>query len=96
MFFFDVILSNRFNSFMFQAVVLCQVERAKDAMLNQLYSSIRYKLDEFGKQCLTCFDVLDCYLLSARYCRQFVFISICVIVRMERGESKSYCKRTKR
>jgi len=25
-----------------QAVVLCQVERAKEAMLNQLYSSIRY------------------------------------------------------
>ncbi len=27
---------------LWQAVVLCQVERAKDAMLNQLYSSVRY------------------------------------------------------
>lgn len=37
---------------MLQAVVLCQVERAKEAMLNQLYSSIRYVSSEFGKQFL--------------------------------------------
>lgn len=28
-----------------QAVVLCQVERAREAMLNQLYSSVRYDFD---------------------------------------------------
>jgi hypothetical protein len=28
-----------------KAVVLCQVERAREAMLNQLYSSVRYDFD---------------------------------------------------
>ena len=39
-----ILIHSYSNCFTFQAVVLCQVERAKDAMLNQLYSSIRYIL----------------------------------------------------
>ena len=40
-----IILIHSYSNWLtFQAVVLCQVERAKDAMLNQLYSSIRYIL----------------------------------------------------
>jgi hypothetical protein len=39
-----------------QAVVLCQVERAKDAMLNQLYSSIRFL--PVGPPCALCYSFL--------------------------------------
>jgi dynamin GTPase len=39
-----------------KAVVLCQVERAKDAMLNQLYSSIRFL--PVGPPCALCYSFL--------------------------------------
>ncbi len=53
-----------------QAVVLCQVERAKDAMLNQLYSSIRFL--PVGPPCALCYflpitAITQNYLLSFEY-----------------------------
>lgn len=41
-----------------QAVVLCQVEKSKEDMLNQLYSSIRFL--HILSQCITVYSILWC------------------------------------
>jgi len=79
---------------MFQAVVLCQVERAKDAMLNHLYSSIRYIPIEYEIIFLSSF--ISFSLSYAMYCKGLVFIELCLAVHKVRGEFKSYYKRIKR
>jgi dynamin GTPase len=47
-----------------KAVVLCQVEKAKEDMLNQLYSSIRFNIFSFPVPCfvsvVVCLLVLSC------------------------------------